>query len=401
MMDDYQHSGSAQGTPVHANQGCTALFPEPHETTGSRGAEKTAVRQREEVQEDRIETDWEAHGGGTQPDDDGLNAFSLTQLSTDEMFEQGIQEVLKEDFAADPTSVKQTGILVSKDEVITPQLFFVADGMNIATVGSAYRSDCDIKLEGMEQYGISNRALTVRFDATTQRLSAQSSNRGLILLRRGSQKGTEFMKEGDCFDLYMGDQLEFRAAHIKILFHEAPALMTAAASVETNTTTADASMEKNGDGMRHHQSGRTDLRRILKEKKKAQKAERKIKSGKRLRAGELKKARRLIQSVKRKPCPFQDRYGVCTDENCLFQHHDGNTSEPRKNVEGRVDKWIASRGYGFAVEEGVAKRFFVHVSKFASADDAHRLQAGTMIIFDTQQGKQLDEAVNIRLTQAG
>lgn len=59
---------------------------------------------------------------------------------------------------------------------------------------------------------------------------------------------------------------------------------------------------------------------------------------------------------------------------------------------GKVKFFNESKGFGFIVEEGVAKDHFVHVSGLI--DDVNE---GDDVTFELQEGKRGPNAVNVRL----
>ena len=110
------------------------------------------------------------------------------------------QDLLKNQFLTDgPNSVANTAILIRNEgqDNASPEFIFLGD--SIATLGSAYRSPCDIKLSKFQDHGMSNLALT--FHYAEGKLSVVSSNwfSGFQLVQADEVK--LFMKQTTTYDL--------------------------------------------------------------------------------------------------------------------------------------------------------------------------------------------------------
>ena len=121
-----------------------------------------------------MEDNHDATAGGemnlTQDPNEGLTQDPMTQEP-----EWSEQDLLKNQFLTDgPNSVANTAILLRNEgqDNASPEFIFLGD--SIATLGSAYRSPCDIKLSKFQDHGMSNLALT--FHYAEGKLSVVSSN---------------------------------------------------------------------------------------------------------------------------------------------------------------------------------------------------------------------------------
>ena len=324
----------------------------------------------------------------TQVPEDSVQDFELdmTQDSHD-----GIdpQEVLKLDYMEDPESVCQTGILVSvDDDASKPAFFFIKDSQSSVTIGSAFRSSCDIKLEGKQAVGISNEAMTVSYYGNTPRLTIRSSNRMTFLLRRGDKGGTEFMKKGDSADIFDGDWIEFKGAAATVSFHRAPPRI--------RQPTPDPEIKYN-QKTSYQKKDWSYLKMASKEKRKVTKAQHLITKRKNLTSKQKQAAATKISAAAQTDCPFQKQYGNCRDRYCVFKH--GCPSDKNKEhsgVVGIVDMWNDRRGFGFVrTEDG--RRYYLHVTALAQSDI--QPYEGSHLVFDTRpapEAGKTDEAINAR-----
>jgi hypothetical protein len=144
-----------------------------------------------EIQED---DPFDAHGGFTQVGDDAEQP-GCTQLPVSSY---DIQDILKEEYANDPSSVNHVGILIEQQHQVEPHFFFTHSGITDIVLGSAYHSPCDIELKGKEKVGISNKAITFTFDSNRDCLSLCSSNKGPLLIRRRSNDDIQLIADRFC-----------------------------------------------------------------------------------------------------------------------------------------------------------------------------------------------------------
>ncbi|CUE98814.1 RNA-binding protein Rpb16, putative [Bodo saltans] len=69
---------------------------------------------------------------------------------------------------------------------------------------------------------------------------------------------------------------------------------------------------------------------------------------------------------------------------------------------GKVDKWIAHKGFGFIVEEGTNKSFFVHNQGLKVPEGAFRaLSVGQEVEFDVVREGDREKAINVTAVGGG
>ncbi|CUE98784.1 RNA-binding protein Rpb16, putative [Bodo saltans] len=69
---------------------------------------------------------------------------------------------------------------------------------------------------------------------------------------------------------------------------------------------------------------------------------------------------------------------------------------------GKVDSWIAHKGFGFIVEEGTNKTYFAQKSGLMVLDDAYRvLTVGQEVEFDVPEDGDREEAINVNAPGGG
>ena len=88
------------------------------------------------------------------------------------------QDVIKQQYIEDPDSVGHVGIFMRDPHNASkaiPEHFFLENGK--AALGSSCRSDCDIKLSGMEAIGMSDSALRFRLSSGRLRVKPACSKR--------------------------------------------------------------------------------------------------------------------------------------------------------------------------------------------------------------------------------
>jgi cold shock CspA family protein len=69
---------------------------------------------------------------------------------------------------------------------------------------------------------------------------------------------------------------------------------------------------------------------------------------------------------------------------------------------GKVDKWIAHKGFGFIIEDGTNKSFFVHNQGLKVAPGGFRaLTAGQEVEFNVQQDGDREKAIDVTAVGGG
>jgi cold shock CspA family protein len=284
----------------------------------------------------------------------------------------------------------------------TPAFFFLADG--VASLGSAYRTHCDIELDGMQDSGMSNCALQIELKG--KRLQVHCSNRNRFSFQVVKADGARtFLMDGQSCDLFSGDLIAFGRIvagegtvgksfqAIKMIeFHRAPIHIAETISVDAEQDQRSTYAKKE-----HRSEKRTDR----KMKMQAIKAEGRLQKGKHLDRRATLKAERIVKQAQQKPCPYEGKYGRCTGPRCPFKHGPVLThcEAAQSSVHGTVDRWFADQGYGFA-QGASGQRFFLHVSQLAPHQDGDTITLGSDVVFDTRMPRvvgKLHEAVNIVL----
>lgn len=286
------------------------------------------------------------HGGLTQ----AIEAVGSTQVPDGDGVVD-LQVILKQDYAENPSSVRQVGILVEENGNTVPHFFFTEVGVTKVVVGSAYRSSCDIELKDKEKVGISNKAVTIHYDSTRQRLSMRSVNKGSVLLGRGQARGTDQVKQHEDVTLYDGDCFEFYGAGVKIRFHHAPQPpsdnTSASSSSSLFSVEGEEEEEANVRKVYHSQSQVHHQKRIARVGSKASKALHRLRN-KNLSAKSKHAARKAIRAAQQLSCP--SLAGGCHRLDCPFGHLP-RVSLPGSSLQGVIKMFKenapSGRPYGF------------------------------------------------------
>lgn len=314
----------------------------------------------------------DAHGGCTQ----GLEDYNMTQYVTEDLDLQGR---LKQDYADNPATVHQVGILVTIDGDTTPRWFFTEGGVSHITVGSAYRSDCDIQLAGKEAVGISNRALTITYNSEEQSLYFLCSNRKPVVFVSAID-GTQEVRNGDKTDLFKDDRIEFvlqGKVVVAVGFHNAPALVDESSGAEESAeeSTVGAPMYQ-----RRFQGPPYRQKRLSRLTEKAKRAHHKLRKGKFKNKADKSKLRKTVRKASQRPCPYAI-WGDCGRSGCPFHH---SKQEFTTDLNGRIDLWRpdAPRGpFGF-ISASTGQRFYFQGRGLGlEFGNAHR---GDSVIFDAE-----------------
>lgn len=308
----------------------------------------------------------DAHGGCTQGLED--NIANMTQFVAEDFDLQGR---LKQDYADNPDTVQQVGILVTIDGDTTPQWFFTEEGVTHITVGSAYRSGCDIQLAGKEAVGISNRALTITYDSEAQHLYFLCSNRKPVVFVSATD-GTQEVKDGDKKDLFKDDRIEFvlqGKVIVAVRFHNAPVLVEDSSGDEESTV-GTTTYQQRFQGPTYRQ------KRLSRLSEKAKRAHHKLRKGKFKNKADKSKLRKTVRQASQRPCPYTI-WGDCGRSGCPFHH---STQEFTTELNGRIDMWRpdAPRGpFGF-ISASMGQRFYFQ-ERGLEFGNAHR---GDSVIFE-------------------